>query len=1200
MPRCRSKFTTTDGFYKHVERNFHTWEEIKEEKMKRLGREPSEEELIMPKNLATADSNAASSVSDDPENEPERGSGTSFPLADPLYHVEEPRSKRAATDVSSTSGSDHPQPKPTFHKNGGGKGYKQILDRYSGLREAPFVPFSDVKDFGLARWFCQSGVSDADVGRYLATGMANRKTGITTKERYNKNLDDMIKLPEFKPKIQVQCGPRITDTGFIYYRDIKECAKELIGRRYLKDFMAYEPVRYRNAEGGRIYTELHTANWWWRQQSRVSKGSTIVPLIFSSDGTHLTTYSGDKKAWPVYMTIGNIHSEVRGKPNMCAQVLVGHLPVPKKMTKIRGSANTDQLNRGWVRDSLQRAMDLLMAPVRRRVDEDPNEFIQTSEEDEWRCADGIYRRCVPLVAYWCADHMEYVTMMGIKTNACPKCSVGVGGFANYKTKKELEVIEHVRCDKEVREKIDKWEEAGGDIRISESTGKKAPGPEAAARRAIEEWLNARGLKPNRNMFYGLRGAVESSDMHVPDTLHSLYLGMLRYGLTWMVELLGSYKRLDIFDAAWKKVPVYGELSVYRDKTFLQMTQFQGKEMRSVGRYALALFAVALRNPASSEIKFFKEALDCMRALVYFVLMAQYKSHDEKTIGYMRGYLAIFYEKIGVFKEFRCTQAVANKAKDAQKGLKEKHKIILDDAIEKKYTVKKLAAIKKTHLKELQKASAEYKEDAVNFNFVKMHLNIHFGSAISEYGPVPQQSTETGERCHVLMIKNMYDKSNKTGDNVLGQMNQRHARLDGMSQRMLDLQQMSVEDHENGMEINEDLQFSLGLYSNTDNNAMSKHFRDFRAESIRPSFPLSLNSINIPTPMKKFRGLDKLGIKHVGQLLPSEAHLTINFIKFYWSSIPERSEDEWLRRCQRDIYKHMSIPVKKLHEYGRVSYTVFNVTSSREYYKRFREDAIFLKLEKAPPGLGDNDLGGMVPALVKGMWRIGSPYEAGVDRQRTQDAVLVEKLFPISDGKCNKFTGFVHVRGGIYADELVPIDDVLMMAHLIELPQEEGVEDSTPNDEAVPVKREWIVNNCVDIETFNTIFCRESDIPGDPEIEKIDVQMDENNNGSPPGESGLRTDQGDGSGVPEMSMNEDDDEDDDEDEDELEDGGYLRESGERGHIGNEDESGDSHGDRVEKNDGSEGSIDESENDESEGGSEDEHVRYHLPYGDALMY
>ena len=34
--------------------------------------------------------------------------------------------------------------------------------------------------------------------------------------------------------------------------------------------------------------------------------------------------------------------------------------------------------------------------------------------------------------------------------------------------------------------------------------------------------------------------------------------------------------------------------------------------------------------------------------------------------------------------------------------------------------------------------------------------------------------------------------------------------------------------------------------------------------------------------------------------------------------------------------------------------------------------------------------------------------------------------------------------------------------------------------------------------------------------------------------------------------------------------------------------------------SEGSIDESENDESEGVSEDEHERYHLPYGDALMY
>jgi hypothetical protein len=31
----------------------------------------------------------------------------------------------------------------------------------------------------------------------------------------------------------------------------------------------------------------------------------VVPLVFMSDATHLNNFAGDKKAWPVYMTIGN-------------------------------------------------------------------------------------------------------------------------------------------------------------------------------------------------------------------------------------------------------------------------------------------------------------------------------------------------------------------------------------------------------------------------------------------------------------------------------------------------------------------------------------------------------------------------------------------------------------------------------------------------------------------------------------------------------------------------------------------------------------------------------------------------------------------------------------------------------------------------------------------------------------------------------
>jgi len=56
----------------------------------------------------------------------------------------------------------------------------------------------------------------------------------------------------------------------------------------------------------------------------------VVPLIFMSDGTHLSNFAGDKKEWPVYMTIGNLASKISQIPSTHSIVMVALLPIPIK------------------------------------------------------------------------------------------------------------------------------------------------------------------------------------------------------------------------------------------------------------------------------------------------------------------------------------------------------------------------------------------------------------------------------------------------------------------------------------------------------------------------------------------------------------------------------------------------------------------------------------------------------------------------------------------------------------------------------------------------------------------------------------------------------------------------------------------------------------------------------------------------------
>ena len=92
-----------------------------------------------------------------------------------------------------------------------------------------------------------------------------------------------------------------------------------------------------DSEGCQIYCKMTTGDWWWDTQDQLPAGATIVPVICASDKTHLTNFSGDQHAWPLYLTIGNIRKDIRCTPKKRTWILVGLIPCPPK-----GAKNSDE------------------------------------------------------------------------------------------------------------------------------------------------------------------------------------------------------------------------------------------------------------------------------------------------------------------------------------------------------------------------------------------------------------------------------------------------------------------------------------------------------------------------------------------------------------------------------------------------------------------------------------------------------------------------------------------------------------------------------------------------------------------------------------------------------------------------------------------------------------------------------------------
>jgi hypothetical protein len=149
-------------------------------------------------------------------------------------------------------------------------------------------------------------------------------------------------------------------------------------------------------------------------KATLRQGDTLVPLIFMSDGTHLSNFAGDKKQWPVYMTIGNLSSKIRQMPSVHTVVMVALLQISIKNRNIPLKRLDEQreINCELLNEVLRRVLQPLTFKLNPSAESGYYNVL---------CADGNFKRCKPVLAAWLADCPEYSNLHHLEQHICFWC-----------------------------------------------------------------------------------------------------------------------------------------------------------------------------------------------------------------------------------------------------------------------------------------------------------------------------------------------------------------------------------------------------------------------------------------------------------------------------------------------------------------------------------------------------------------------------------------------------------------------------------------------------------------------------------------------------------------------------------------------------------------------------------------------------------
>ncbi|KAH9937976.1 hypothetical protein B0H21DRAFT_698721 [Amylocystis lapponica] len=393
------------------------------------------------------------------------------------------------------------------------------------------------------------------------------------------------------------------ETYVVHTRHSLRAVQHMVGSADFDGKFDYVPFEEYTGPNQRRWSNLMSGRWAYKKADTISEdptshGAMLSPIILGADKTTVSVATGNQEFHPVYMSIGNIHNDMR-RAHRDAIVPLAFLAIPKGILTSRENDDDDEF-RLFKKQLYHASLARILSPLKSGM----------STPEIMRCPDGHFRRTIFELGPFIADYPEQVYLAGIVQGWCPKCQA---------LPEELETA--------------------GTPRFREHTEQLMAG------------LDSRTL-------WDVFGVVEDpftrhfprADIHeliTPDLLHQMIKGTFKDHLVaWIEEYVSATA-----ESAREAARIMADI----DRRLAAVPAFPGLRRFPEGRN----FKQWTGNDSKALMKVFLPAIvgyvpdkmvHCIRAFLDFCYIARRSAHDTESLTAMDDALARFHEHRTIFED----------------------------------------------------------------------------------------------------------------------------------------------------------------------------------------------------------------------------------------------------------------------------------------------------------------------------------------------------------------------------------------------------------------------------------------------------------------------------------------------------------------------------------------------------------------------